>query len=125
MEHGRALGRRSGLGSELAATSGIALYGGVNELSRLFLPLFAIGALALSGGLAGRSEADTAWTIAIVSAIAFVVATGLIVAVVRSERVADWLGRTGQRRVTWVMRRLGREHCSPTSMAPSTGSATS
>jgi len=93
----------------LAATSGIALYGVVNELSRLFLPLFAIGALALSGQLAGKSEADTAWTIAIISAIAFVVATGLIIAVVRSERVADWLGRTGQRAVTWVMHRLGRD----------------
>ncbi len=95
--------------SNLAATSGIALYGVVNELSRLFLPLFAIGALALSGQLAGRSEADTAWTIAIISAIAFVVATGLIIAVVRSERVADWLGRTGQRAATWVMTKLGRD----------------
>ena len=91
-----------------AATSGIALYGVVNELSRLFLPLFAIVALALTGGLAGRSNAGTAWVIAIISAIAFVIATVLIVAIVRSERIADWLGRTGQRVVSWVMRRLGR-----------------
>ena len=96
--------------SNLAATSGIALYGIVNELSRLFLPLFAIGALALSGQLAGKSEADTAWTIAIISAVAFVVATGLIIAVVRSERVADWLGRTGQRAATWVMTQAGPGH---------------
>ena len=40
-----------------AATSGIALYGVVNELSRLFLPLFAIVTLALTGGLAGASNA--------------------------------------------------------------------
>ena len=92
-----------------AATSGIALYGVVNELSRLFLPLFAIVTLALTGGLAGASNAGTAWVIAIISAIAFVIATVLIVAIVRSERIADWLGRTGQRVVSWVIRRLGRK----------------
>jgi uncharacterized membrane protein YbhN (UPF0104 family) len=91
-----------------AATSGIALYGVVNELSRLFLPLLAIVTLALTGGLAGASNAGTAWVIAIVSAIAFVIATVLIVAIVRSERIADWLGRTGQRIASWVIRRLGR-----------------
>ena len=91
-----------------AATSGIALYGVVNELSRLFLPLFAIVTLALTGGLAGVSNAGTAWVIAIISAVAFVVAIVLIVAIVRSERIADWLGRTGQRVVSWVMGRLGR-----------------
>ena len=36
------------------------------------------------------------------------IATVLIVAIVRSERIADWLGRTGQRVVSWVIRRLGR-----------------
>ena len=79
----------------IPATSGIALYGVVNELSRLFLPLFAIAVLALTGDLAGKKNAGTAWTIAIISAVAFVVVTALIVAIVRSERVADWLGRTG------------------------------
>jgi uncharacterized membrane protein YbhN (UPF0104 family) len=92
-----------------AATSGIALYGVVNELSRLFLPLLAIVTLALTGGLAGASNAGTAWVIAIVSAIVFVIATVLIVMIVRSERIADWLGRTGQRVVSWVIRRLGRK----------------
>ncbi len=92
----------------IPATSGIALYGVVNELSRLFLPLFAIGALAITGDLAGKSNAGTAWTIAIISAVVFVVVTALIVAIVRSERVADWLGRNGQRLAAWVMHRLGR-----------------
>ena len=92
-----------------AATSGIALYGVVNELSRLFLPLLAIVTLALTGGLADVSNAGTAWVIAIVSAIVFVIATVLIVMIVRSERIADWLGRTGQRVVSWVIRRLGRK----------------
>ena len=92
-----------------AATSGIALYGVVNILSRLFLPLLAIVTLALTGGLAGASNAGTVWVIAIVSAIVFVIATVLIVVIVRSERIADWLGRTGQRVVSWVIRRLGRK----------------
>jgi len=90
------------------ATSGIALYGVVNELSRLFLPLMAIVALALTGGLAGATNAGTAWAIAIISAIAFVIAIVLIVGIVRSERIADWLGRTGQRIASWVVRRLER-----------------
>ena len=95
--------------ANIPATSGIALYGIVNELSRLFLPLFAILLLAVTGVLAGVQNADTAWTIAILSAVAFVIATALIIAVVRSERAADWLGRTGQRIVSWMLRRLGRE----------------
>ena len=94
--------------ANIPATSGIALYGVVNELSRLFLPLFAVVVLAATGALAGVKNADTAWVIALISAVAFVVATALIIAVVRSERAADWLGRTGQQIVTWVMRRLGR-----------------
>jgi putative heme transporter len=95
--------------ANIPATSGIALYGVVNELSRLFLPLFAVVVLAGTGALAGATNADTAWVIALISVVAFVVATALIIAVVRSERAADWLGRTGQRIVSWVMRRLGRQ----------------
>jgi uncharacterized membrane protein YbhN (UPF0104 family) len=95
--------------ANIPATSGIALYGIVNELSRLFLPLFAVIVLWATGALAGVQNADTAWVIAIISAVAFVVATALIIVVVRSPRAADWLGRTGQRIVSWVMRRLGRE----------------
>jgi uncharacterized membrane protein YbhN (UPF0104 family) len=95
--------------ANIPATSGIALYGIVNELSRLFLPLFAVVVLAATGALAGVQNADTAWVVAIISGVAFVVATALIIAVVRSERAADWLGRTGQRIVSWTMRRLGRQ----------------
>lgn len=90
-----------------AATSGIALYGVVNILSRMFLPLFAIIVIALSGDLSAVN-AGPAWTIAIISAIAFVVVTGLIVAIVRSERIASWIGRTGQRAADWVVARLRR-----------------
>ena len=93
----------------IPATSGIALYGVVNELSRLFLPLFAIIILAVTGALAGASQANAAWAIAIISAIVFVIAIALIVAVVRSEKVADRLGRTGQRLVTATLAKLGRK----------------
>ncbi len=95
--------------ANIPATSGIALYGIVNELSRLFLPLFAVIVLAATGDLTSAQNADKAWAIAILSAIAFVVVTALIIAVVRSERAADWLGRTGQRIVSWTLRHLGRE----------------
>jgi uncharacterized membrane protein YbhN (UPF0104 family) len=91
-----------------AATSGIALYGVINILSRMVLPLFGILALVVAGDLTKPADAGAAWTISILSAIAFIVVTTLIVAIVRSVRVADWLGRTGQRTVTSVLRRLGR-----------------
>ncbi len=90
------------------ATSGVALYGVINILSRMFLPLVGIVALAIGGDLASAKSAGTAWTITIISAVAFVVVTGLIVGIVRSERIADWIGRTGQRATEWVMRRLKR-----------------
>ncbi len=93
----------------IPATSGIALYGVVHELSRLFLPLFAIITIAITGDLAGSANAGKAWTIAIISAVVFIAAVGLIIAVVRSERIAAWLGRTGQRMVSWLMARLGRK----------------
>ncbi len=90
------------------ATSGIALYGVINELSRLVLPLLAVVGLALTGELAGRPQGGTVWLIAIISIVAFVVASALIVAIVRSERIADWLGRTGQRVTDWILRHLRR-----------------
>jgi uncharacterized protein (TIRG00374 family) len=90
------------------ATSGIALYGVVNIVSRLALPLVAIIVLAATGELSAARDTGTAWTIAILSAVAFVVVTALIVGIVRSERIADWFGRTGQRIADWVLRRLGR-----------------
>ncbi len=88
------------------ATSGIALYGVINQLGRLALPLVAVIVLIATGGLGGGG--GTAFVITLISIVVFVVATGLIAAVVRSDRVADWLGRTGQRVVSWVLARLGR-----------------
>lgn len=94
--------------SNTAATSGVALYGVINILSRMFLPLLGIVAVALAGDLASSTNAGAAWTVAILSAVAFVVVTSLIVGIVRSERIADWIGRTGQRVADWVLHRLGR-----------------
>ncbi len=88
------------------ATSGIALYGVVNQLGRLALPLIAMVLLAATGELAGNG--GTATTIALISIVVLIVAVALIVAIVRSDRIADWLGRTGQRIGSWVMARLGR-----------------
>ena len=56
--------------ANIPATSGIALYGVVNELSRLFLPLFAVVVLAATGALAGAKNSETAWVIALISAVA-------------------------------------------------------
>jgi uncharacterized membrane protein YbhN (UPF0104 family) len=90
------------------ATAGVALYGVVNIISRLPLPLIGLVALGAGGDLVVGENAPTARTIAIVSSVAFLLAIGLIVGVVRSERIAAWLGRTGQRLADWVMHRLGR-----------------
>jgi uncharacterized membrane protein YbhN (UPF0104 family) len=90
------------------ATSGIALYGITNILGRMALPLIGIAALAIAGDLSGRPDAGAAWTIAIISGVAFVAITALIIAIVRSERIAATIGRTGQRLSDWLMRRLGR-----------------
>ena len=100
-----------GWGVETApATAGVALYGVVNMVSRLPLPLIGFLALTASGELAAvGGSADAARTIAILSAVAFVVVTGLIVGIVRSERIADRIGRTAQGITDWVMRRLGRD----------------
>jgi uncharacterized membrane protein YbhN (UPF0104 family) len=77
-------------------------------ISRLPLPLIGFLALTVSGELTGAGSADTARTIALLGGAAFVIVTGMIVGVVRSERIAAWLGRTGQRVVDWIMKRLGR-----------------
>ncbi len=95
--------------ANIPATSGIALYGIVNILSRLALPVIAVGALALVQGMPDTDNASRAWAIALISIAAFFVATGLIVAIVRSQRVADWLGAKGQSLVSWAMHRLGRK----------------
>jgi len=89
------------------ATSGIALYGLINTLGNLAVPLVALLALMVTGSAPGGSGGAAALITAI-SVAAFVGATALIAAIVRSDRSADWLARTGQRIASWVIARLGR-----------------
>ena len=89
-----------------SATSGIVLYGVVNQLGRLALPLISFIDLLATGYLVGHG--GPAVVITAISIAAFVVATVLIAAIVRSDRVADFIGRTGQRVVSWFLARLGR-----------------
>ena len=83
------------------ATSGVALYGVINILSRMFLPLFGIVALAIAGDLASAKNAGTAWTIAIISAVAFVVVTGAHRRdrALRADRRLDRANRPARRRL--------------------------
>jgi uncharacterized membrane protein YbhN (UPF0104 family) len=89
------------------ATSGIALYGVLNQLGRLALPLVAFVVLLATGELTGHG--GTAAVISVISIVVFIVAVLLIAAIVRSDKVADWVGRTAQRAVSWIIARLGRE----------------
>jgi uncharacterized membrane protein YbhN (UPF0104 family) len=88
------------------ATSGIALYGIINTLGRFAMPLVALAFLAITGELTGF--AGPAFVISVISGAIFVVATGAMIAVVRSDRAADWLGRTLGRIVTSFLQRLKR-----------------
>jgi uncharacterized membrane protein YbhN (UPF0104 family) len=92
--------------SNPAATGGIALYGIVNTLGRLALPLLAAVFIVVAGAATGVHT--TAIILTAISGLIFVVAAGLMLALVRSDRLADWVGRTADRWVLAVLRRLGR-----------------
>jgi uncharacterized membrane protein YbhN (UPF0104 family) len=88
------------------ATSGIALYGVTNQLARLAMPLLAVIVLAAVG--ARPAGGGAAVVITAISTVVLVVAVTLMVAILRSDRAADWLGGAGQRIATWVFGRLNR-----------------
>ncbi|HEX5015404.1 MAG TPA: hypothetical protein VFV72_14755 [Candidatus Limnocylindrales bacterium] len=91
------------------ATTGMALYGTISTLGRFALPLVAIVFIAIAGGADGTH--GTARLIAIISAAIFIVVTTVLVLVVRSDRSADWVGRTADRWVGLLLGRLRRpEH---------------
>jgi putative heme transporter len=91
------------------ATTGMALYGTISTLGRLALPLVALVLIGLLGGADGTHS--TARLIGIVSAVIFLVVTTVLVLVVRSDRSADWVGRTADRYVGLLLGRLRRpEH---------------
>ncbi len=92
------------------ATSGIALYGLIGTLSRLAMPLVAAIVLLITG--ASTAHAPVVTLIALISITVLIVAVAVILAVVGSDRAADWVARTGQRLADWVLAKLGR-HESP------------
>ncbi len=94
--------------SNAATASGVALYGVADMLSRMAMPIFVIVPLLLAGQLEDRGQIRTVGFIAIGGVIGFFVLGALILAVVRSERLANWLGEKSQALVDWVVRKLGR-----------------
>jgi uncharacterized membrane protein YbhN (UPF0104 family) len=89
-----------------AATSGIGLYGVINQLGKLATPLLAWIVLLIVGD---RGQApQLAILLTALSTVVLVVAIGLMVAILRSDRAANWLARSGQRAATWILERLGR-----------------
>jgi putative heme transporter len=92
-----------------SATTGMALYGTISTLGRFALPLVAIVLISIFGAADGTH--GTARFIGLLAAGIFIVATTALVLVVRSDRTADWLGRTVDRYVTLLLGRLRRpEH---------------
>jgi uncharacterized membrane protein YbhN (UPF0104 family) len=89
------------------ATSGIALYGVVNQLAKLALPAIALAALGMAG-LLGSREDRLALFIALLCTVILVLATGVLMAIVRSDRAAGWVARNVQAIVSWTFRWLGR-----------------
>jgi len=89
------------------ATAGVALYGVMNQLGRLAMPLVGLLVLIATGELA-RDTSGTALFLAVLSTVIFVIASLVIVAIVRSDRLADSLGRAGGRTMNWTLTRFGR-----------------
>jgi putative heme transporter len=89
------------------ATSGIALYGIVNQLAKLALPAIALIALE-AAGLLGSQEERLALVIALLCTGILIVASVVLIAIVRSERTARWVARGVQSIASWTVRWLGR-----------------
>ena len=68
------------------ATSGMAVYGVLNTLTRLVTPVLAFIALLLTGGL---GTGGIALLISFISTVALVIASAVLIAIVRSDRTAD------------------------------------
>jgi uncharacterized membrane protein YbhN (UPF0104 family) len=96
--------------SPVETTGGIALYGIFDQLSRLGIGVIAAFGLVVAEGL-GRDisiQSGAIWTWGVVSLVILVVASGLLVAIVRSERLAERIGDLGQRVVTAIIGRFKR-----------------
>jgi uncharacterized membrane protein YbhN (UPF0104 family) len=93
-----------------AASAGVALYGIFDQLSRLALAPIATIFLVVADRLGTDISIETAafWTVGGLGLFLFVVATGVLIAIVRSEQLAVRIGRASQRLVDWLLRRIGR-----------------
>jgi uncharacterized membrane protein YbhN (UPF0104 family) len=94
--------------SNAAASAGIGLYGIVDILGRLFLPLLAIAVLLATGQMPDEESSRRVWLIAAISIVAFFVAGGAILAIVGSERLATAVATRLQSFTDAVISRLGR-----------------
>ena len=88
------------------ATSGMAVYGVLNTLTRLVTPVLAFIALLLTGGL---GTGGIALLISFISTVALVIASAVLIAIVRSDRTADRVAAMIQGRSTgctgpWIAR---------------------
>ncbi|MFL5777050.1 MAG: YbhN family protein [Chloroflexota bacterium] len=88
------------------ATSSVALYGIINTLARFAMPLVALVVLLPTGGLGTHGNAVA--IITVISIVIFFVATGVMIAVVQSDRTAEWVAQTIQRMASWLLARLRR-----------------
>jgi uncharacterized membrane protein YbhN (UPF0104 family) len=88
------------------ATSGVALYGIIATLGRFALPLFAVIIVAATGELFGARR--SVLIISALSIVIFFVAAGVMLAVVRSQRAADTIGRVVGNGVLWILTKFGR-----------------
>lgn len=94
-----------------AASAGVALYGIFDQLSRLALgaiaPIFLI--IAEGAGTDITIENAAFWTVGGLALLIFIVATAVLIAIVRSEKLARRIGELSQRVVDWLLRRIGRK----------------
>jgi uncharacterized membrane protein YbhN (UPF0104 family) len=95
--------------SAQSATSGVALYGIINTLGRFAMPVAAFFILLATGELGDWGRGVV--LITIISAVIFVVAGGIMLSVVQSDRTANWVASHIERIVLWLLTRLRRsEH---------------
>jgi len=76
-----------------------------NTLIKFALPIVALGLLALEGGASSK----IAWA-AVVGLLALVVAVAILALVLWKRSLAERIGRAIARPVSWVRRRVGKDH---------------
>src|SRR5262245_30459613 len=88
------------------ATSAVALYGIINTLARFAMPLVALLVVIPTGGLG--SHGGLVALITVISIVILFISTGVMIAVVQSDKTADWVASKIQALVTWVLKSLRR-----------------